>query len=130
MSRRIYRRCFESPPPCENDPCASDPCQSDPGSPGCLQCNACNACNTALLRYEINTRIWSGVFGLISLVYLGALLGHYRVKLMTQLNAPAVDEAPIACLYHAIPCVAPCALCQEARAAAAYGVANGAVPRQ
>ena len=124
------RRCFESPPPCENDPCESDPCQTDPASPSCLQCNACNACLTALLRYELNGRIWSGVFGLCCTIYLGVLLGYYRVRLMTLLNAPSVDEPPIAFLYHAIPCLAPCALCQEARAAAAYGVANAAVPRQ
>lgn len=126
----FYRRCFESPPPCETDPCETDPCESDPGSQLCLQCNACNACITALARYEVTTRIWSGVLAIVCMVYLGALLGYYRVRVMTLLNAPSVDEAPVACLVHAIPCVAPCALCQEARAAAAYSVANAVVPRQ
>lgn len=49
---------------------------------------------------------------------------------MTKLNASIVDDPPTAFLYHCVPCIGPCALCQEARAAAAYELANEAVPRQ
>lgn len=39
------------------------------------------ACNTALLRYNVNVRIWSGLFALCCMLYLGALVGTYRVSI-------------------------------------------------
>ena len=51
------------------------------------------------------------------MLYLAGLMGSYRVKVMKQLNAPQVDSAPVSFLYHCVPCISPCALCQEARAA-------------
>ena len=54
------------------------------------------------------------------MVYLGLLLGVYRVKLQKQMAAPEVEPLPLSILLHCVPCTSPCALCQEARAAAAY----------
>ena len=82
--------------------------------------DATQRCEEAIERYQRQAALANSVLSVITMVYLGLLLGYNRVKLQKQMAAPEVEPLPLSILLHCVPCTSPCALCQEARAAAAY----------
>ena len=114
---RLLGEVAESCPQDTMPACDPDPCEADPAG---AACEACQRCEEAIERYQRQAALANSVLSVITMVYLGLLLGYHRVKLQKQMAAPEVEPLPLSILLHCVPCTSPCALCQEARAAAAY----------